>query len=436
MAKRGKKKSRAERERNRRKREKAVISSITVPEEHARVVENYLSCIRYAKRMVAHREPVPLEEGQETPAKTGRKLLRLLNQASIIELPMPLFQRLHKAADHYVMRELLGSDWTSVLDFGSKTLDLSREDAEKAHRANLDEIMNIGMPLDYNSKKLPFEVCFIAYGAGVPMTEHQLWPRGFTTKEGQFVGGEILGHLVTAKGTVVEFVSYADSNGDWNIKAFWHRCRYAWTEGEKKLLAEGRELELPVRWEYCYSMMPWMLPEVIRAIDDHKTVVVEKPTSFRERKRMDKELMRTGLNRVPKPFYIVYMDDKYITKRVKRTCANIRRSAQSYRCRVRSHSRILVRRGTLPLKPKYEKALLKRKYRVFKDEPLDFESYQAVKVRGHVPKQVGEWMAIRKVRVKEAIRGPEDAPFIESVRRSRKLERDGEGEEPSFGHSA
>ena len=407
---------------NKRKGQKLFGPSLRLPAEHKKIIKNYLACLDYANQLITDDDSVI--------GKNGRELLGLLRQAHIVELPGVLFQRLYKNADRYVMQELLKSDWDSILDFRANTAHLNKAEAEKLHKDNLDQITAMGRNVPLDTKRMPFDTLFIAHGSGVEMTEQQLWPRGFTNADGDIATGKILGHVVSRSGKVVEMIWWKNSEGVEHINAFWHRERFTWKDDVKD--HEVLSPDKPMSWKYSYAMLPWVMPEILRAIDDHRTVVVEKEPTFLDKNRFNKELKRAGISPfTPKPFYIVYMEDKLITRRSKRLIANLRRSARTYRSSVREHSRILVCRGSLPLKPRTEKILEGRGYIIFTTQSLDFETYHAVKVRGHVPKQPREWMAVKRVRVKNHIRGPEDAPFIPSVRRSRKLDEQAAMEKPS-----
>ncbi len=98
----------------------------------------------------------------------------------------------------------------------------------------------------------------------------------------------------------------------------------------------------------------------------------------------------------------------------------VSRKPQAHRSDVRHHERVRVRRGTLPMDEKLQEKLRARKYRVYTDGMTltDKDSERLMDRHGRIPKyRPGEeWIAVLSYTVVEHIRGPEDAPYIPSVR--------------------
>lgn len=88
------------------------------------------------------------------------------------------------------------------------------------------------------------------------------------------------------------------------------------------------------------------------------------------------------------------------------------RKLLAFRYHVRSHDRLYVRRGELPISPEDKVKLQGRGYVVSEEPSETFELEYAFR-RKHIPTQKQhEWIACRIVDIEEHVRGPEDGPLI------------------------
>jgi len=90
---------------------------------------------------------------------------------------------------------------------------------------------------------------------------------------------------------------------------------------------------------------------------------------------------------------------------------------------VTGHDRIRVKRGPLPLDEKTRAGLLKprgngARYQIYEEMHPSDELAKQLWRRGVKPKGDNEWMAVLVSRVQDYVKGPVDAPFIPSTRRS------------------
>lgn len=109
---------------------------------------------------------------------------------------------------------------------------------------------------------------------------------------------------------------------------------------------------------------------------------------------------------IPKPFYVVQPKDY-----VSRTPAEARaHGGLDFRFERRGHLRLLVERSMEPLEPRDGWQLLGPQ-----EEPGPRLAAH-LEARGHAPKQLGEYLMVRIAVVTTHIVGPEDKPFVPSVK--------------------
>lgn len=108
----------------------------------------------------------------------------------------------------------------------------------------------------------------------------------------------------------------------------------------------------------------------------------------------------------PPPFYVVHPSDS-----VQRTRAEaMARGGLEFRHLRRAHLRLLLERSSEPLEPKEGWQLL---------TPSDEAGPKLaahLKARGHLAKQPDEWFLVRICSVEQTVVGPEDKPFVPSVK--------------------
>lgn len=115
---------------------------------------------------------------------------------------------------------------------------------------------------------------------------------------------------------------------------------------------------------------------------------------------------RKEKRRPPQPYYVVQPSDSVPRNRAEAMA----RGGLEFRHMRRAHLRLLLERSTELLEPREGWQLLGPA-----DEPGP-KLAAHLKARGHLEKQPGEWFLVRICTVEQAVVGPEDKPFIPSVK--------------------
>ena len=119
-------------------------------------------------------------------------------------------------------------------------------------------------------------------------------------------------------------------------------------------------------------------------------------------------------SRIPPPFYVVRQQPP-TPKADAPPREPATHASPSFRFDVRSHDRIYLHRGEAPVEPAIAKRLEKRGYMFFSGVWPDGLA-DPCRVRGHEDPKTGEWLAIRVVKVKAHLKGPESAEYVPSLR--------------------
>jgi hypothetical protein len=173
---------------------------------------------------------------------------------------------------------------------------------------------------------------------------------------------------------------------------------------------------------------PWWVPWIIDWINDHQTVVEESTKSFSYRTDYKRSAKGKIPKPIPPPYYTVLMQDKKIEeddwlKRLQKRSRAIARKKCQHQFDVRGHWCVRVARGPLPLAPKMEARLRKNKHRkLFIMDSPDAETAAHLAKRGFASKRVDEWMSVLVYWRDDHRRGPEDGPYIPSIRSSGRKE--------------
>jgi hypothetical protein len=257
---------------------------------------------------------------------------------------------------------------------------------------------------------MPFEHCFFVFD-----TPWMLNP--FQTK--YFVVGDhtnetvFMYAILAARGEVFSFYIIDDPD---------------WTD-DPDTIGVGigvRGERIDNKWLRPVTLMPWVFNWIVDWINSHRLTVEETTTSFSYRHHYKRVAKRNKNKPIPPPYYTVLIKDVVRQERPRTADTGLKmRRAQRHRSKVRGHESMRVRRGKLPLDPKLEARLRKNPRRkIFKEQPLDDETYADLAKRGIRPKAYDEWLAVLKYWRKEFMRGPQDGPFIPAVRKSgRKRKR-------------
>jgi hypothetical protein len=175
-------------------------------------------------------------------------------------------------------------------------------------------------------------------------------------------------------------------------------------------------------WNNPATLAPWVVPAVlklIRGANAHATV--EQHRAGLNVKRDFQEVnKRMKAHLLPKPYYVVKVRPGQLDAMVEEAAAEAReadRRAYSYRFDRRAHERVLVRRG--PGLPSNEQVLWAEAhgYKLLAPSAdADPDTAARLAMRGHQPKQPGEWLAIKATVVKATVVGDEGLPYIPAIR--------------------
>jgi hypothetical protein len=308
-----------------------------------------------------------------------------LRDAVIFEMPPIAYETLFEQFARYCIRSA-GLDPDAIDEHTEK----ERQRAMKFIESGIDAPF---------PDKLPFESCFFAYGGGVEIPTILGAPEGGTANI-------LYGHLVCADGTVSSFRRFrGQDNGQ---------------QKEGVSILHDRENG---KWQNVHSLSPWIVNALIAYINEHQTLIETGKRGLGYKTLLKRSAKKLGVKvpRIPPPFYVVYIRDQLIREQVQQQSHAIKRHIDwQHRWRVRGSWCIRFERGPLPLDPEKEAELRKRKYKIFTVTQPDAELFSALVKRGIPGKRTDEWLAILKYWRGEHIKGPEDKPLIESVRRSTK----------------
>jgi len=277
---------------------------------------------------------------------------------------------------------------------------------------------------------LPFPAVFIGFGAGLRYDRGEASIRADilrttygavgvtpTWRPVRCIGVGLFRQLVTADGgpepAVIEFVEH--DTGAVDICP--HYC--------------GDVGWMPI----LGSAVPWWTHALMDLINDvgRSRVIPATALSYGVRRARSKLCDDLGLKPhdlpPPAPYYEVKLIDRDTARQ--RVAKSVEEHTPvevqwSHRWDVRAHDRMLVRRGPAPMRQGSADLLRGRGYTVFepdlgdilagKRQVLPPEEATALTVRGHDQPTLGEWIAIRHGRVREHVRGPENAPYVPATR--------------------
>ncbi len=275
-------------------------------------------------------------------------------------------------------------------------------------------------------KQLPFDYCFLGFDKPIELDAYNVASRmdKATITARRNLSLSVQGYLITHHGHVVEYadISSLVIDGPNNIRTEEGLAAIAFRDPEIRghIDEDGKLTRGP--WENSTSMIPWMIHGFIDLINDNHTIVrAQKIGTVTHRKVIKAELTGSvgNIDRpVPPPFYTVRMKDKTL---VEQTARRYRvegppKMTYAHQFDVRGHERVKVYRGPLPIDPEDEMLLQERDYKIYTDkQPSDMDADRLLRRR--MPrKHDSEWVAIKIIWVNSYKKGPEDTPYIPSVR--------------------
>jgi hypothetical protein len=358
--------------------------------KHRQIIDNYLAVCTAAIRN-KHRPDRPTDGWLESDAPN--RLWPFIRDAVIFEFPEAAYKTLHQTyRDHFERRA------RAVAEKGT-----SEQDVEEL-RVKLQTDGAASSPWPAH---LPFPSTYLAYGRGMPIeTIPDTRPIGYTTGTYDSL---LLAHLILADGDVIAFIGMAPAGYDLDTAL-----------PEQLVIAPIYQRRNGV-WLFKDAVEPFVVPTLIEYINDHKTFVEEGKRGLSHETLVKRTAKRMKITPpIPPPFYVVYLQDKFVKDRTRQRQKLARKIEWQHRWHTRGSWNIRFKRGPLPLGEKAEKSLRKRKYKVFTITKPDGELAAELAKRGIPPKAPGEWLAVLKYWRGPHIKGPADKPLVESVRRSTK----------------
>jgi hypothetical protein len=357
------------------------------------VIENYTrACIGF-RSIIA-------KQGFSSPAEKVRNLeaLEMLERSRIFEVPGTFYFDLVKQLEDTLYPSIAGC--TSE-EYRAMTTNQMQEIVGKVAEA----VKSLPFPTH-----LPFKYTYIAYDCPI-------------AADGVAQLGQNRGNPL-AQGFLVANVLSADGAafGVYAIRTPIHDgvdTEYILV-GERDMTNEAWTIK-------PFLFTAWTTCALVAAINDHVTVVEERPAGKRtwDILRHESKKHRQPLP-TPPAYYTVHVRDKVISPAIDHVTSTLARRTTTrrspgYRFDVMGHPVVRYRRGPLPMDPKLEDALLKRRYKIWQSEStFTSEGYDILLSRGVEPKGLNEWIAVQLSWRSDYVKGPETAPYIPSVHRSKK----------------
>lgn len=332
-----------------------------------------------------------------------RTILPRVKQARLFAFDVQSYVELYHEADVFTTEEIACQKWISPTS--------ENPPSEEEILDNMTLIQEAGRHVPF-PEHLPFDHClFIFTGSGVGLTKLQASMHMGYMEPSKIPFEEVtlLGFLVSWDGLVYEFLGGWDDEKLVGVMAPTVRDHDTRHEiKDNKLVVGG--------WNNPYSLNPWIVTSLVNFVNSYKSIVMEEERSFSAKHRFQKMAKTFGLQMKVPPFYYT-VELKQELHRARSTFPGIPGAHRiySHRWDVRRHERIRVLRGKYPIDGKTKTAITKRGYKLFEEE-LDQNTWRLLKDRG-VARGSNEWIAIKSTWVSPHVRGPEDAPYIPSMRK-------------------
>jgi len=366
--------------------------SVDVVENYYRIQEAlYMSTKRYATVGIDYETRSNIKLNQKD-VDTARTYLNRVKNSRIFEISPFTYSEIHHAADVYTTEEIYGEKWEFPLP----------EDLEQPEEKATDYVNRVGTAVKHvpYPEKLPFDNCLFIYSPPFGLTPNQAGLRLSTETVDKCSNIQVIGHII-GENEAAEFIMLKprDDSLNWGMSFIPMRLDGSWVRG--------------------ITLVPWILQGLVSLVNNYRTFVVEHMHSFsakRNYKKMAKKYK--GIPRpMPPPYYTIKLKQKLIRQAAKQTFQSLPSREYQHRFDVRGHERVRIKRGKLPLNPKIEADLRKRKYTIFISTPPDFNTYRLLAERNIFNKRPDEWMAVKISWVKAYIKGPENTPYVPSVRK-------------------
>jgi hypothetical protein len=171
-------------------------------------------------------------------------------------------------------------------------------------------------------------------------------------------------------------------------------------------------------WMHPSDLSPWVSHHLIRFLNSFGSYEEELPSlNARFAHKTESKKLKVQLP-VPKPYYIVTLKKEITPRSDKRPEKGYKSWELSFRFDVRGHYRVLYERFNHTLSEKERKRLIDRNYRIYKYGTVKPYDKKRLEKRGVALPRPGETLVVQVIWVKHHVRGPEDAPYIPSIRRA------------------
>lgn len=332
-------------------------------------------------------------------------------------------REMYVAADRYTTEEIAGCDFEQGLGPGK----VSNEEADH-HRKTVTKAGDT-WPFP---EKLPFEICYLGFGDGMPLNESQAFLRMTADQMvRQISPPALVGYLLTSDGLCVEFLRTLEraDDGEETVGYYFNpkhasRAFVQATLGFTPPEPEGR-LTL-TSWEASYDLSPWIVQGLIGSINWHNTLVVEGKNRLKRVVGPGKG----GIRHIPPPYYVVTIRSQTVRDdvvNVWNAFKGKKKKELHYQHDRRAHYRLHVYRGKLPLSDKARKDFEQRKkkckgdFQIWEARRPTEEVARCLAERGHAPKGSGEWMVTILTWIEDMLIPANPAPGIPYVPSIRKV---------------
>jgi len=363
-----------------------------IPQEQS--VECYMEMLTNAYKLTKSHKNAKLQ-------REGVYLWRCLRDARVFHFDPEVYAGLHQEIDRYTTEELAGLTYRAPGTFDRKNPKSPAGESTILRATIFREAKRAPYP-----EKFPFPSVFIGHGGGLVQSKPFLMMSAPASLRERIEMGAIFGHLLTDDGTVIACVKAGirDDSGQL-IAAIWFdplRHPSGWVRSE-------------------FNLEPWILPQLIKIINDHRTFILESSMSRNLRKDYKKNRKGMGIKPdkrayTPPPYYTLRMKSKIIRQKVRKALPRPS-LPRTYKTDVRAHERCRIARGTLPLDPETGAKLKKRDYKIFTTNALDLDTYRRLSERGLPYKKADEWLAIKVTWVETHMSSNDPKlPYIPAVR--------------------
>lgn len=355
------------------------------PEDQS--VESYLEGMSYVLRA----------SRQEQDPKRKAEAMRMYvawREARVFHIGHETYIAVHQEADRYTT-EMSGLDYHPY----NPQREIPAPENDRYTRTLMKLSKHQGWP-----DKFPFPVIYLGYDKGAILPQSSSWLKAPSSIRDKLTQVRVLGHLLTAEGYALSWIegTCQDETGTSIVQ---------WID-------EDRSSEYG--WPRGLGLEPWILPHLVRIINDHRTFVVEAEISGEVRRGIKENKKALGLDdyrHMPKPYYTLRMHTHVVREKVKKQLGRPRKS-RSYKTDVRGHERCRIRRGVLPIDPKLADKLQKRGYKIFSTNQLDQETFERLAQRGLAFKKADEWLAVKATWIDDFMSSTDPKlPYIPAVRK-------------------